>query len=458
MTIVSFKRQIPWLENLHHIGNEVMVVLHSDDGLSVPVPRSLLVASSDLLKQLLRDRCGHVDIHVSLAGVEADTLSFFLELLRSGKVQRVVDGNINNNIKSKVASLLRSISSSLGLVSQDHSQDNQTDENHNNKAKSKDRQQVSTINLKKRRTSLAGPRSKVHKKNVDVFNESNAEIMQVFKEIVPREVPHSFVDSGIATSTPKTSPVRPSTSAHVDKGKSKSLINRKDTNVGASSNVESLKAEVIDKEYDDILNKGLNEAGYDSRNGVECVAFVCPFCRKEFRRQHALKDHVNRFHPEPGKNQATYECRECNRKFTNNGGLLAHKRYKHQNKNIEGPKKSSRQISKSRSNNLKSKSKDESGPKTKTRDSTSSMFSPTISSTSKAKSKTAKKVCSEFNNETKPQNATNDVTADHEKQLTYHCDDCSQIYTEADKEDHVVKTGHRAFTKFRAPRLPRIEF
>merc|ERR1712058_76494 len=106
-----------------------------------------------------------------------------------------------------------------------------------------------------------------------------------------------------------------------------------------------------------------------------------------------------------GKNQVTYECRECNRKFINNGGLLAHNRTKHPNKNIERPKNSTRQISKSRSNDVKSISKNESGSKPKTRDSTSSMFSPIISSTSKAKSKTAKKVCSEFYNETKSQNA-----------------------------------------------------
>jgi len=454
MTEVNFKnrRDLPWLKNLQNRGNEVSVVMHSEDGLSVTVPRSLLVASSELLKELLHDTCAHVDVHVSLAGVDANTLSMFSELLRSGRVKRVIDHNLSDTSHQKLASLLRSLCSSIGLVSQQDVHENETDFNKNSYAQFKDSQQ------QKSRKSLAGPKSKVAKRNANAFNESNAEIMQVFQETVPRESPRRFIDSGIATSTPRTSPVRPSTSAHVAKGK-RSSMNRRDINVDQSPNVVKVKAEVIDDEFDSFLNKRLSEAGYDKNNDVQLVAYVCPFCKKDFRRHHLLKDHVNRFHPESRKQETKIECNLCNKQFLSKSGLNKHKKSKHSNEiNTVRNKEFIKPTSIIRPDDPTSTSKERRSSKSKSKDSKSSKSNLTDSSTSKAKVKPVKKVCSEFYREDQPQNATIDTTADHENQLTYHCDDCSQIYNEADKEDHVIKTGHRAFTKFRAPRLPRLEF
>jgi len=452
MTLVNFRRDVHWLNNLQNSGNEVLVFLHSEDGLSVSVPRSLLVASSELLKELLHDTCAHVDVHVSLAGVDANTLSMFSELLRSGRVKRVIDQNLSDTSHQKLASLLRSLCSSIGLVSQQDVHENETDFNKNSYAQFKDSQQ------QKSRKSLAGPKSKVAKRNANAFNESNAEIMQVFQETVPRESPRRFIDSGIATSTPRTSPVRPSTSAHVAKGK-RSSINRRDINVDQSPNVVKVKAEVIDDEFDSFLNKRLSEAGYDKNNDVQLVAYVCPFCKKGFRRHHLLKDHVNRFHPESGKQQTKIECNLCKKQFLSKSGLNKHKKSKHSNEiNTVRNKEFIKPTSIIRPDDPISTSTDRRSSKSKSKDSKSSKSNLTDSSTSKAKVKPVKKVCSEFYREDQPQNATIDTTADHENQLTYHCDDCSQIYNEADKEDHVIKTGHRAFTKFRAPRLPRLEF
>ena len=152
----------------------MLVFLHSEDGLSVSVPRSLLVASSELLKELLHETCAHVDVHVSLAGVDANTLSMFSELLRSGRVKRVIDQNLSDTSHQKLAGLLRSLCSSIGLVAQQDVHENETDINQNSYAQFKDSQQPKD-SLKKRK-SLAGPRSKVAKRNANVFNESNAEI------------------------------------------------------------------------------------------------------------------------------------------------------------------------------------------------------------------------------------------------------------------------------------------
>jgi len=450
MTVVNFRRDVHWLNNLQNSENEVLVFLHSGDGLSVTVPRSLLVASSELLKDLLHDTCVHVDVHVSLAGVDANTLSMFSELLRSGKVKRAIDKNLSDTSHRNLTRLLRSLFSPIGLVSQQEVHVNENDINQNCSAQAKDGQKYQQpISLNKRRKSLAGPRSKVSNQNGDLVNESNAEILQVFQETVPRENDRRFIVSGIATSTPRTSPVRPSTLAHVAKGR-RSSINPKDLNVDQSPNVVKVKAEVIDNEFDSILKRGLNEAGYDKKNDVELVAFVCPFCKREFRRHHALKDHVNRFHPESGKKQTKIECNLCKMQFISKGGLTYHNRIKHKNNNMVRPQEFIKPTAQIRSNDPKSKSKNKSSSKSNSKD----------SRISKVKSKTTKikKVCSEFNSDDQAKNTTNDMTAEHESQLQYHCDNCSEIYDEAGKEDHEIKTGHKEFTKFRAPRLPQIEF
>ena len=58
---------------------QAKVTLHSDDGLSVVLSRSLLVAASNVMRKVLSDTC-HVDTHVSLAGVNGVTLSTFVEI------------------------------------------------------------------------------------------------------------------------------------------------------------------------------------------------------------------------------------------------------------------------------------------------------------------------------------------------------------------------------------------
>merc|ERR1719300_662660 len=334
---------------------------------------------SELLKELLHDTCAHFDVHVSLAGVDANTLSMFSELLRSGRVKRVIDQNLSDTSHQKLAGLLRSLCSSIGLVAQQDVHENETDINQNSYAQFKDSQQQK--NSLKKRKSLAGPRSNVAKRK-------------------------------------------------------RSSINRRDINVDQSPNVVKVKAEVIDDEFDSFLNKRLSEAGYDKNNDVQLVAYVCPFCKKYFRRHHLLKDHVNRFHPESRKQETKIECNLCNKQFLSKSGLNKHKKSKHSNEiNTVRNKEFIKPTSIIRPDDPISTSTDRRSSKSKSKDSKSSKFNLTESSTSKAKVKPVNQVCSEFYREDQPQNATIDTTADHENQLTYHCDDCSQIYNEADKED-----------------------
>ena len=90
---ISLKRQLPpeWLLGNIPCKNHHMVTLHGSGGQGVAVPLALLVADSDLAREMLQI-CGGSEKHVSLQGVEGEIISIYAELLRSGE-SKILDGD-----------------------------------------------------------------------------------------------------------------------------------------------------------------------------------------------------------------------------------------------------------------------------------------------------------------------------------------------------------------------------
>ena len=91
---ISLKRQLPpeWLLGGNiPCKNPHMVTLHGSGGQGVAVPLALLVADSDLAREMLQ-MCEGPEKHVSLQGVEGEIISIYAELLRSGE-SKILDGD-----------------------------------------------------------------------------------------------------------------------------------------------------------------------------------------------------------------------------------------------------------------------------------------------------------------------------------------------------------------------------
>ena len=100
--------------------------------------------------------------------------------------------------------------------------------------------------------------------------------------------------------------------------------------------------------------KGLDAIGYDKANDVEILAFACPFCHKEFKRHHALRNHVEIMHPEPGSNKKSkYQCELCGTKCASKGGLKHHTNLKHSNNNRAAEKPTTSAATESKKTKIK---------------------------------------------------------------------------------------------------------
>ena len=90
---ISLKRQLPpeWLLGNIPCNNPHMVTLHGLGGQGVAVPLALLVADSELARDMLQ-MCEGPEKHVSLQGVEGEIISIYAELLRSGEI-KILDGD-----------------------------------------------------------------------------------------------------------------------------------------------------------------------------------------------------------------------------------------------------------------------------------------------------------------------------------------------------------------------------
>ena len=90
---LTLKREQPpeWLSGNIPCNNPHLVTLHGAGGQGVAVPLALLVADSDLARELLA-MCEGPDKHISLVGVDMDTLKIYGKLLSSGEV-RMIDGD-----------------------------------------------------------------------------------------------------------------------------------------------------------------------------------------------------------------------------------------------------------------------------------------------------------------------------------------------------------------------------
>ena len=92
---ISLKRQLPpeWLLGNIPCKNPHMVTLHGSGGQGVAVPLALLVADSNLAREMLQMCEGEgPEKHISLQGVEGEIISIYAELLRSGE-SKILDGD-----------------------------------------------------------------------------------------------------------------------------------------------------------------------------------------------------------------------------------------------------------------------------------------------------------------------------------------------------------------------------
>ncbi len=85
---LTLKREHPpeWLSGNIPCNNPHLVTLHRASGQGVAVPLALLVADSDLAREMLA-MCEGPDKHISLVGVEEGIILIYAKLLSSGETQ-----------------------------------------------------------------------------------------------------------------------------------------------------------------------------------------------------------------------------------------------------------------------------------------------------------------------------------------------------------------------------------
>ena len=91
---ISLKRQLPpeWLSGNIPCNNLHLVTLHGAGGQGVAVPLALLVADSELAREMLA-MCEGPDKHISLVGVEEVLILVYVKLLSSGETQMKNNSN-----------------------------------------------------------------------------------------------------------------------------------------------------------------------------------------------------------------------------------------------------------------------------------------------------------------------------------------------------------------------------
>ena len=85
---LTLKREQPpeWLSGNIPCHNPHLVTLHGAGGQGVAVPLALLVADSDLAREVLT-MCEGPEKHINLVGVDLDILKIYGKLLSSGETQ-----------------------------------------------------------------------------------------------------------------------------------------------------------------------------------------------------------------------------------------------------------------------------------------------------------------------------------------------------------------------------------
>ena len=91
---LTLKREQPpeWLSGNIPCNNPHLVTLHGAGGQGVAVPLALLVADSDLAREMLA-MCEGPDKHISLVGVEEGLILVYVKLLSSGETQMKNNSN-----------------------------------------------------------------------------------------------------------------------------------------------------------------------------------------------------------------------------------------------------------------------------------------------------------------------------------------------------------------------------
>lgn len=226
------------------------------------------------------DTCHHVDVHVSIADVDGVTLMKFAELLNCSKDKLPAISS------KKQAQELRDLFKVLEC----------------------------NIILQNSITSRMRKIARLNISNLEAMDSNNNidehdlhKMREIFRKVVPPRSPitprrkvfktHSkeHVNAHIS---PKSTISLPSPISGLNNQSIQEAVEQA-INVTPTTDIQ-VKNENIDLEYSQVLQ----EVGYDAVNDVEIVAYVCPFCSKEFQRQISLRNHVNVRHPEPSSNKS----------------------------------------------------------------------------------------------------------------------------------------------------------
>lgn len=301
--------------------------LHTEDGLSVAVPRSLLVADSLLMREVVAT-CAACpgESHVTVAGVAASTLALYAELLSRGQARvpgRSVSGVTADWADADLRGLLRALASK-------HLHHTQLQEGGGQKRGQEPGKEQRQENLSRlQNTALPW---------LDTFHKGvgSSQSKRRFTSIQnPRE---KLSVSPTLTSTPKQPNLRKVANSD---NEDDALVKEFDTNFGSASNnnaattyLSTMKRSAglravmrINKDVATMKNQKIDDddINLNKRHSGEVeLAFICPICSKGFKRHQDQKKHITVMHPEPNIIKRPFTCSKCSAAFKTNQGRMKH--------------------------------------------------------------------------------------------------------------------------------------
>ena len=302
-----------------------------DDGLSVEVPCSLLVADSHVLRSVLAT-CRAVDTcpEVTVAGVAGSTLGQYKELLGRGEVRVSERSSLDT---------LQQLLDVLGSRHRDLTQ----------LVEAGVGQEEAVTGGSGRERGGSRPRRGQEMRNPDAVearsNNNNNNIREIFRSVMKgsgsargsnsrtKELRRkSAVTPPIVASTPNLIPPPPMEferriSVNLQKdpiygptGVDMERERRKSKSRDRDQNIAAVKTETFDDNR--MMSDQLDMAGYDEQNGVEVLAFACQICLKTFSRIQDRKAHVAKCHNDAFKK--TFSCPKCSCVIKSKSALIAH--------------------------------------------------------------------------------------------------------------------------------------
>ena len=303
--------------------------LHTEDGLSVAVPRSLLVADSLLMREVVAT-CAACpgESHVTVAGVAGSTLALYKELLFRGQARvpgRSVSGVTADWADADLRGLLRALASK-------HLHHTQLQEGGGQKRGQEAGKEQRQENLSRLRNTALPWLDTFHNHNRVGSSQSERRLTSIQN---PRE---KLSVSPTLTSTPKQSNLR--NVANSD-NEDDALVKEFDTNFGPASNnnattsylstmKRSARSRAVMRITKDVATMKNHKIGDDDINlnkrhsGEVKHAFICPICSKSFKRHQDQKKHITVMHPEPNIIKRSFTCSKCSAAFKTKQGRMKH--------------------------------------------------------------------------------------------------------------------------------------